>query len=286
MKLKTFFSKKIFLVAALTLLCNAGFFAQSEDSIFSIDSASDNDFITVIIEPNRAAIKKCVFDGFDLIRSTNNKRLNMIKNGSNAKNQINNNAQSLKDENQRKVQELLGIKTTPAAGTNTSPKASSQSPASSDSAREEKEIQAQNLSLSKREKFITYCLDQCSGFPYVTGGTSPRPGFDCSGVVQYAAKNSIGLKLPRTAREMYAFSEKIEKSQALPGDLIFFKAGGKISHVGVYLGTDTTNDSYKGREIFFNSASEPKRRSGTIISALTEPYWKRHYFGFGRIISE
>ena len=283
--------KKIISFFLLSITLSLSLFAQAEDSIFTIDSAGNNDFINVVLEPNKAAVKQCVSDSLEVIRKINNKKLAILKNNAKTRSEIDADAKNIKEENDRKVRELLGIKD-PAPAQKAAPAAGSSTPAATESqtakenAAQAAVIEKQNQTLNKREKLISYCLDNCAGYPYVHGGTSPEPGFDCSGLVQYAVKNSLGIKLPRTAREMYRVSEKIENDEAIPGDLVFFMAGDRISHVGIYLGKDTTNDSFKGREIFFNSASDPKRRSGTIISSLSEPYWKRHFYAFGRIITE
>lgn len=295
-KLSVLFSGKAF-KKSVSVICLAfslcfTLYAQAEDSIFSIEQAGTNDFITVVLEPNKAAVKKCVADSLEVIRQINKKKLEVLKGTAQTKQDINTNAKNIKEENDRKVREILGIKdpapaknTEPDKANSTSSSTSSTNAAGSKSA-EAAAIEKENQTLSKREKLISYCLDNCAGYPYYHGGTTPEPGFDCSGLVQYAARNSIGLKLPRTAREMYKVSQKIEKEEAIPGDLVFFVANNRISHVGIYLGKDTTNDSFKGKEIFFNSASEPKRRSGTIISSLSEPYWRRHFYAFGRVINE
>lgn len=68
------------------------------------------------------------------------------------------------------------------------------------------------------------------GVPYLWGGTSDF-GFDCSGYVQRLYR-FINIELPRNSSRQRDFSKNIDSfSNALPGDLIFFK-----NHVALYLG--------------------------------------------------
>ncbi|MGG3881424.1 C40 family peptidase [Bacillus smithii] len=110
------------------------------------------------------------------------------------------------------------------------------------------------------------------GQPYVFGGSNPTTGFDCSGLVQWCFKK-IGINLPRTANEQYNVSKKISRSEAQPGDLVFFQgtynAGVPITHVGIYVGNDQ----------FYNSNG-----SGIEYSSLSNPYWAAHFAGFGRVM--
>ena len=72
------------------------------------------------------------------------------------------------------------------------------------------------------------------GVPYRYGGSSPR-GFDCSGLVLYVY-NQLGVHLPRTAQAQYGATRRVSRSQARPGDLVFFFNGGRITHVAIYAG--------------------------------------------------
>lgn len=72
------------------------------------------------------------------------------------------------------------------------------------------------------------------GTPYRYGGTTPR-GFDCSGYTGYVYKKA-GHKLPRTSRAQYSATKHITRRAAKPGDLVFFKSGGSVYHVGIYAG--------------------------------------------------
>lgn len=76
-----------------------------------------------------------------------------------------------------------------------------------------------------------------SGKPYVWGATGPE-SFDCSGLVMYALKQAFGINYPHYSGSQYAASTHISKSQAKPGDLVFWGSGGS-EHVGVYAGGNT-----------------------------------------------
>ena len=143
-----------------------------------------------------------------------------------------------------------------------------------------------NVDLTKaitlRQQFIDYSMT-LRGIPYNLGSENPDYGFDCSAFVRYAAKNGINVQLPRTAREQYSAVQLISSDEREPGDLLFFRKFGRIDHVGIYLGRYEGSGSLHGREIFINSASEGPR-TGVVISALDEPYWRRHYSSSGKFL--
>jgi peptidoglycan DL-endopeptidase CwlO len=70
------------------------------------------------------------------------------------------------------------------------------------------------------------------GCPYLYGGTSCHPGYDCSGLVQ-AAWAYAGVSIPRDTYEDWADLPHIPLSDLEPGDLILFNGE---SHVGMYVG--------------------------------------------------
>ena len=81
-------------------------------------------------------------------------------------------------------------------------------------------------------------MNALTGIRYRWGGTSPSTGFDCSGYVDYVFRRN-GHSLPRTASGIYASVQHISRSQARPGDLVFFHSGASIYHVGIYAGGGT-----------------------------------------------
>jgi cell wall-associated NlpC family hydrolase len=74
---------------------------------------------------------------------------------------------------------------------------------------------------------------------YKWGGSTPQSGFDCSGLVQYAWKQS-GVSIPRTTYDQWKVGKAVAPNQIHPGDAIFFKGsdsrGGLPGHVGMALG--------------------------------------------------
>ncbi len=71
------------------------------------------------------------------------------------------------------------------------------------------------------------------GSPYRWGGNGPR-AFDCSGLTKWSFAR-VGKSLPRTAHDQYRATRKISRSQARPGDLVFYGGSYKY-HVGIYAG--------------------------------------------------
>ena len=78
------------------------------------------------------------------------------------------------------------------------------------------------------------------GTPYRWGGSSPKTGFDCSGLVQWAYAKA-GIQIPRVTDQQFDApgGAHVGRRQLLPGDLVFFRdSSGYIHHVGISLGGD------------------------------------------------
>ena len=70
------------------------------------------------------------------------------------------------------------------------------------------------------------------GTPYSWGGSSPRSGFDCSGLVRFVYSH-FGIGLPHSSWADLAHGRNVSRRSLRPGDLVFFY---DASHVGIYAG--------------------------------------------------
>ncbi len=76
---------------------------------------------------------------------------------------------------------------------------------------------------------------QFLGNSYVYGGSSLSNGTDCSGFTMGIYKK-FGISLPHSACQQATYGTAITAAQLQPGDLIFYKKGGVINHVTMYIG--------------------------------------------------
>lgn len=108
------------------------------------------------------------------------------------------------------------------------------------------------------------------GYPYVWGGSSPSTSFDCSGLVCWVVNHS-GWSVGRTsAQGLYNLCTPVSRSNARPGDLVFFKGTYKtngVSHVGIYVGNNRM--LHCGDPISYTN--------------INTQYWQSHFFTFGRL---
>ena len=107
------------------------------------------------------------------------------------------------------------------------------------------------------------------GTPYVRGGTTPD-GFDCSGFVCWTYK-SVGVQLPRTAREQSVIGQRINNVDEMrAGDIVAFRHPRRGYHTGIYVGDGK----------FIHS---PHKRTRVRINSLDDPYFKSTFLGARRV---
>jgi cell wall-associated NlpC family hydrolase len=111
------------------------------------------------------------------------------------------------------------------------------------------------------------------GVPYRRGGNTAETGFDCSGFVRAIYEKTVGLVLPRLAKEQAAATQPIDKKDLQPGDLVFFNTMKRaFSHVGIYVG--------EGK--FIHS---PKPGAQVRVEDMERGYWQRRFDGARRVLT-
>ena len=113
------------------------------------------------------------------------------------------------------------------------------------------------------------------GTPYKWGGNS-KTGIDCSGLIHNAYK-TVGIQLPRTAKEQSKVGNKRSWGGIRKGDLVYFKfknKGDKWFHSGMITHVDQD-------KILFVHASSSK---GVTESNLLSDYYKKNVKNFRRVI--
>lgn len=111
------------------------------------------------------------------------------------------------------------------------------------------------------------------GVPYRRGGNSIDTGFDCSGFVKAIYEQTVGLVLPRRANEQAAATQKIDRRELQPGDLVFFNTMRRtFSHVGIYVGDNR----------FIHS---PRPGAQVRVESMGTAYWDRRFDGARRVFT-
>jgi len=108
------------------------------------------------------------------------------------------------------------------------------------------------------------------GQPYRFGGAAPG-GFDCSGLVEYAAL-SAGIRVPRTAAEQLRIGTPVDRADLQAGDLVFMHLARKELHVAIAL----------DRQLFVHA---PSTGGHVRIDSLIAAPYAKGFIGARRVVS-
>lgn len=105
------------------------------------------------------------------------------------------------------------------------------------------------------------------GTTYLFGGTT-HYGVDCSSLMQHLFREAASLSLPRTTGEQIHRGVPVSEYRLQAGDLIFFRTGMHLRHVGVYIGN--------------NQFIHASKSEGVTVSMLSH-YWQARYITARRV---
>jgi probable lipoprotein NlpC len=126
---------------------------------------------------------------------------------------------------------------------------------------------AQSHSQSAQQQ-LTAFYQQWQGVPYQYGGNTQR-GIDCSAFVQQGYQVLFQKQIPRTTKTQVEQGQKVAYKNRQYGDLVFFKTGFKVRHVGIYLADNQ----------FLHASS----KYGVTISRLDSPYYSDAFWQIRRL---
>lgn len=136
--------------------------------------------------------------------------------------------------------------------------------------------QVSRSSISRRTQVLNKVVQSAYdklGKPYVYADTGKR-GYDCSGLTYSIYNNELGINIDRSSSGQSKNGNYVNKSELIPGDLVFFNTTGKgISHVGVYVGD--------GNMIHASSTTAKQ----VIVSTIESGYYSQRYVTARRIIN-
>lgn len=299
-----FFPKRTIFLVFFVFVSSFLLFADSKTNgddtdIFASQKIVDGDFLNIKVEPSKKELQS---ENEKFFEDVKRKKLEILKKLEKEQNKIDSakkNVLAKKDKQRAQLEKnKSGLKAKPesdsSAGKKSEPLKENKTEKKSDKIQndnqEKDSVKSSEEKIDSlifmRENFINCGLDY-RGTRYVWGGKTPVPGFDCSGLITYTAKKSLDIDLQGNAQDIYNKTSPVSLSQAQPGDLIFFKGDSdtRITHVGIYLGKNPSGNDFGKQNLFLNAASAGPR-TGVIISGLDENYWKKTFYGCGRIIPE
>ncbi|MDR1346682.1 MAG: C40 family peptidase [Bacteroidales bacterium] len=134
-------------------------------------------------------------------------------------------------------------------------------------------LQLESCGCPKIDSIVDFALTKrYSRYKY--GNAGPNY-FDCSGLMYYAFKH-FGITLNRSSRDQYLMGKKVPNSKIQKGDLVFFRRGKGVGHVGLVIQTHP-DGSYK----FFHASNA---KNGIRIDESTRAGYLNTFVGAKRIV--
>ncbi|HEY7126193.1 MAG TPA: C40 family peptidase [Ktedonobacterales bacterium] len=112
------------------------------------------------------------------------------------------------------------------------------------------------------------------GYRYVSGGSSPSTGFDCSGFAWWVYRQA-GINFGRGSAASYVrLGQAVSRANLQPGDMVLYANTYKpgVSHVEIYIGNGQTI-----------GADNPQ--VGVVVNNLNASYWVAHYYSARRLVN-
>lgn len=130
-------------------------------------------------------------------------------------------------------------------------------------------VSSPEISESSVEQQLHSAYREWQGTPYLFGGEG-MSGIDCSALTKIVFRDFFNTELPRNTRSQLQVGSAVRRRSIRTGDLIFFKTGRKLLHVGISMGDGD----------FLHASIS----SGVMISNIGEPYWATRYLGARRVL--
>ena len=130
----------------------------------------------------------------------------------------------------------------------------------------------QNINSVAGENVVAFAKKYL-GYNYVSGGTTPSGGFDCTGFTYYVY-NACGYSLSRSCSVQAKTGTAVSRTDLQAGDLLLFNNGanGSIGHVGIYIGEGS----------FIHAANS---RRGVVTDTINSGYYNTYYYQARRIVN-
>lgn len=134
--------------------------------------------------------------------------------------------------------------------------------------------------MARADSIVAFGLAQ-RGTPYVWAGTSPLPGFDCSGFIMYTFAH-FGVPVPHSTILLIDVGRPVARADAQPGDIVVFTGTEKTSttpgHAGIVI-------SRRGElPLRFVHASSSRREPFVKVSQVEESDYARRFMQVRRVL--